>query len=695
MPYGPQDMKETPNFLTCPAVCELPKERQEGPAPVSGSSEPPAKRRRGPSWKFLIFALLVIGLLAALVIPAIAVVRAGIYAQQAKQGLDDVRRLAESGDYAGAQERAAATRTSLQNAGTALGGVGFWRDMPYVGTQVRAIQDVAVVSADSLEGVEDLLSVAQALGDALAQAQEAIPQTQVPVAPNRNYSDLTKEEKRALLETLSRALPKIRMARVKLDVAMTLWEGIPQDRLASPLKNALEPLAKLLPTLKRSLDQAVPLIETLVPLAGYPEPQHYLIALQNADEIRPSGGFIGSVATASLDNGDLKDFEFTDVYAIDKPVMGIWKETPPKPLKDNLGVTAWFMRDANWSPDFPTSADRVLDFYTRELAAQGKAPKNPPTAFVALEPGLFTSLLRLTGPINVQGVAVNEANFMDVIEDQVERKFLEQGVPVEQRKGFMADVGDQLIKSLQALPSSRWPDVLNAVTLALERKQILVYARSADIQKAVDEHNWGGRAKTTDGDFVWVVDANLAALKTDGVMRKTATYEVDARDPQKPVVTVTLKYRNDAPGTTWRYTRYRSYTRIYAPEGSQLVSSRGAMAGDLLQTGGKFKAGNVDVMKELGKTVYGAFWAIEPGKTGELSFTYQLPQSVADRLANGDYRLDWMKQPGADDTEINVKLLLPRTVIKADPAEPEAKWGDAVYEAQADTLEDRTFTVQF
>ncbi len=688
-------MKETPNFLTCPAVCEVPPRSSEHG--VSGSNKPESgkAKRHGPSWKFLAWCLAAILILAAVVPPAIAVVRAGLSAQQAKQELDALKALAQNGDFAAAAERAAAARRSLNDAREALSGVGFWRDVPYVGTQVRAVQDVTIVSADSLEGAEDLLSVAQSLGEALEQAQQALPQTKPQVESGRKYSDLSKEEKRALLEALARALPKIRMARVKLDVALKLWNDIPQDRLAGPLKQALDPLAKLLPTVKRSLDQAVPLIDTLVPLAGYPTPQHYLIALQNSDEMRPSGGFIGSVATAALDGGDLRDFEFFDVYAIDKPVMGSWKEVPPKPLKDHLNVTAWFMRDANWSPDFPSSADRVLDFYNRELAAQNKTPKNPPTVFVAVEPGLFRSLLRLSGPVTVQGTTVNEANFMDVIETQVEQTFLEQGIPVEQRKGFMAAVGDELIKKLQALPASRWPDVLNVVTVALERKQIMLYSRSNDIQKMIDERDWGGRAKPTDGDFVWAVDANLAALKTDGVMHKAIDYTVDARDPQKPVATVTLRYRNDAPGFTWRYTRYRSYTRVYAPEGSELLEAKGAMAGDLLQTRGKFVAGKTDVMKELGKTAFGAFWAIEPGKTGELSFTYRLPSSVSDRLANGDYRLDWVKQPGADDTEINVKILLPRNVAKAEPPETEAKWGDATYEIVSDTSEDRSFSINF
>ncbi len=81
------------------------------------------------------------------------------------------------------------------------------------------------------------------------------------------------------------------------------------------------------------------------------------------------------------------------------------------------------------------------------------------------------------------------------------------------------------------------------------------------------------RAKPTDGDFLWIVDANLAAYKTDGKMDKKVTYALDAHDPSHPTATVTLTYHNTTDHMDWRYTRYRSYTRIYVPEGATLISS--------------------------------------------------------------------------------------------------------------------------
>lgn len=721
-------MEHSPNFLTCPSVPELPppeeaessvSENQNiNTAPStapdqdrrpyiplrpqddieqdSQNSEPKfdvnvttakkKKKRRMPS--YIILAVII--LLGVLFIPPlVAIGRAAWAGYQAKLSLESMEYMLEIGEIESAQSEAGAAKEEFSTMQKYLSGVGFWRDMPYVGTQIRGLQDTAQISAQTLDGVQDILEVAAAMQDALFIATQTSSET-VDVDSSERLQDLTPEERYALLESLYRSLPEIRLARDKIDIALAMWDDLPKDQLASPIRSALEPMANLLPVLQQSLEQGVPLIEVFVPLLGYPDPQSYLVATQNADEIRPGGGFIGSVIDVDIDAGYYEDFDFYDVYSVDNPASGVWSEVPPAPIEKHLGVTKWFMRDANWSPDFPTSAERVLDFYERERAVPlGTAPHQ--TGFIALEPGFFKSLLSFIGPVVVDGKTFNSANFMDVLQYEVE---FAPGITQENRKDIMGRIAEEIMAKIQNLPRSDWPKLLNIVTTALNQKQILIYNRDPNIQSIVDARGWSGRAKPTNGDFLWVIDANLAALKTDGVMSKSIQYTLDLRDIDHPRANTTLKYQNTNNRITELHTRYRSYTRIYVPEGSQLVSSTGAMAGDLTQTGGRFVPGKVDVMKDLGKTVFGAFWAIEPGRTGELSFTYELPHSSVESILDGSYRLDWPKQPGVDNAEFNVKILFPQSVAKATPPEPEEKWGDNNYEVQASSLYDQIFEVK-
>jgi hypothetical protein len=747
----PKPNDSTPNFLTCPAFPELeppkssvlleegttpevlkelvapaapgkmktiqkargpegqgagsPAENQSGQTALSRAI-PPVKQanqqganhpRRRHSYLFWVI-LAIIVIIVALTGPAlVALARAGIAVQSARTSLAGAVAHAEKSEFNDASADLGAAQRSLAVARDVLNGTGFWRDIPGIGTQIRAIQDAASAGSATLDGVHDLVNVASSVLDAASRANAVTGELVNPVDAHRTFKDLTAEEKRSILAKLNSQVPEIRVAQAKINVALDTWSHIPQNSLFGPLRTALKPIADNLPRLKQSLDEALPLLETLIPLAGYPKPADYIVVLQNSQELRATGGFLGTVGTLEVDGGDLKTFAFGDVYNLDNPASGKWKEVPPDPIKQRLGVPAWYFRDANWSPDFPTSAEKLMDFYVREIyTGTGKTvPK--PGGVIALNPPFFQLLLRMTGPITIDGFTFDANNFFDQLEYQVEVGYLSKGtIPQSQRKEIVAKLGDALLAKLTELPASRWPDLLDLATQSLERKQIQVYSSDPELLKRLDAFGWTGRTKATNGDFLQVIDSNLAGLKTDGVMVKRVKYQVDATDPYRPVATVTLSYTNNAPGLSdFRYSRYRDYVRVYVPEGSQLIDSQGAMKDDRYKTGGRFTPGPVDVYKDLGKTVFGAFWSIEPKATQEITFTYVLPQVVRDGLQDSKYRLDWPKQSGVDEAALTLNLKFGKKLQHATPPEASTEFGDANYRVTTDSLTDRTFQISF
>jgi len=642
-------------------------------------------------------ALAVISLLIATVPAGIALVRAGLAANQVRAALTRAQSKVQANDIAGAEAEVGYAREQLDQFHNRLYEVGFWRDLPGVGVQIRGLEDAARAGQSTLDGMSDLLSVYRVVIEALQGAQAAAGEIGTGIAPTRSFNDLSPEEKHDLLAKFSDSLPKLRLAREKIAMAMEMWNRVPQDQMFAPIRTALKPLADNLPLLNKAIDESVPLIEALVPLAGYPNPQRYLLLLLNNDELRPGGGFIGNVGTMTLNAGDITDLQFQDVYKIDMPAeQKGWNVKPPQPILDRLGVKYWFLRDANWSPDFSVSAENILDFYIREKTlASGKLLSDAPQTVLAFEPEFFRKLLQLTGPVTIEDKIFSANDFFDKLQYEVEQGFFKEGIPTGQRKDIVHQLGNELIAKLKALPAKRWPELLDIATQALERKQIMAYSRDANVMAILDRNGWSARAKPTRGDFLWVVDANLAAFKTDGVMDKNVKYELDATDPQNPIATVTLTYKHTYPKFDWRYTRYRSYTRVYVPEGSVLISSAGAMKDDRYKTRDRAIAGQVDVMKELGKTVFGAFWSIEPGQTGTLMFKYRLPPESLKDVAAGNYRLDWPKQAGADATQLTLDLKFGKNLKSAKPAELQVKWGDARYEYTVSSLVDRTFEIRF
>jgi hypothetical protein len=652
-------------------------------------------KKQGGSKRWIVGTVLI--LVLALTAPMIyAFARAGFSGLRAVAALKRVQGLAEANDASGAARELKDASAALRDARSALQSAGFWRDLPGLGTQLRALEDAASAGASTADGLGGLAGVAVELLDAATTAGNVTGEITNPVAAHRSFNDLSPEEKRAILARLDRALPDIKAAQAKVAVALDTWNRIPQNKLAGPLRQALQPVAENLPILKRSLDEAVPLLETFIPLAGYPKAADYLVVLQNSDEIRATGGFLGTWGILSVDGGDLKEFAFSDVYSLDNPASGSWKETAPAPLRDRIPAPVWFFRDVNWSPDFPTSAGMMSDFYVREIKAGTGKDVKLPDGVIAMNAPFFEGILKLTGPMTVDGVTFTSENFFDELEYEVEQRFLQKGIAVEDRKQILLKLGDALLAKITSLPASKWPELLDLATDSLDRKQIQIFARDPDVLKRLDARNWSGRTKPTNGDFLWVVDSNMSALKTDGVMRKRVKYDLDATNPESPLVTVTLTYSNDAPGfQEYRYTRYRDYVRLYVPEGATLVDVKGAMKDDRYRTGGRFVAGPVDVYKELGKTVFGAFWSIEPKTTQEIVFRYRLPQGAMEKLAENAYRLDIPKQSGNDAVSLTLDLRFGKTLKRAEPPEESERFGDARYQLESDSLTDRTFELAF
>lgn len=598
--------------------------------------------------------------------------------------------------FGGARQSLEVARGEIDQARQAWRWVGPWAAVPWVSVQVQAIERAMQAGTIGLDAAEDMLTALNRIQQAFLEVSR-IPGLDPGVASSRSFQDLSRDEKRVILARFDQALPQIRSAREKALIALETWNQIPQDRVLPALRTAMEPITRTLEAFRDRSGTAVDVAGLLVPMAGYPDPKTYIILLQNADELRPTGGFIGTVGVLRLDSGEITHQGFQDVYAFDRAASSTLLGEPPAPLRRELGVTSWYLRDSNWSPDVPQAAARISELFQKQgWVSQAVSSSVPLTAdgVFFLQPGLFASLLRFTGPITVDGITFTPDGFFDELQYAVEVGFAKQGIPVQERKLIVSKLGQALLARIAAQPARRWFELLDLGTESFRRKDAMAVMRDPELQRAFDSHGWSGRAKGALQDELWVVDTNLAALKTDGVMDKRVSYEVDATNPLDVIATVRLTYTNTNRSITWRYTRYRDYVRVFVPEGSELISSEGAMAKDLNQSGGKVVPGQVDVMKDLGKTVFGAFWSIEPGRTGTLTFRYRLPAKVVRPLMEGGtYQLLVQKQPGAKH-RLTVDLRLGKKLIAATPAEAAREYGDDRYRVTSDIDTDRVFSVK-
>ena len=279
----------------------------------------------------------------------------------------------------------------------------------------------------------------------------------------RAIGDIPKVERNSLIAAIEESVPNLQGAKAELMLAQTLLFSVPRGRVAEPITRELAAFDNRVKEVIQILEEGIPFLEVAPHLLGYPAAKQYLLLLQNSDEMRPSGGFIGTYGFLTLEAGHITQFMTDDVYNLDRFSPASKRPLAPKPLTRYLDQSRWYLRDANWSPDFPMSAKQVLRFYDEELIYGGKASGHPEAlppyidGVIAIMPRAIAPLLGIVGPITVEGQKFTAENFTDALEYEVEVKFDEKGIPRTQRKEIVSELGGALIEKLFALPVSSSP----------------------------------------------------------------------------------------------------------------------------------------------------------------------------------------------------------------------------------------------
>lgn len=572
------------------------------------------------------------GLGALLVVLMVPAVLAAVYwapaqevMQTATAGKDEFLQAEDlllSQDFSGAQITLESAISDFESAQQKFEKFLWLEHIPWVGTQVKAVDSLFSVGIATGRSIKEVASVASSVVAPITKEEEI------------SLASLTPEDKRQLLENAYNAKPKLEEAKVSINEAVSFIEDIPTSGVIQKLREVIDPLREQVPKLQSGLDQAISISQVLPLVVGYPEQRTYLFLLENNGELAPSGGFIGTYGILKVKDGEIVSFDTDNVYNLDAPAEAWLNVDAPWQVATYNAAPKLFLRGASWSPDFPTTGQSAQWFYSAE-----RGPEKNINGTVAITPTFIQSLLKITGDITVDGLTFTRDNFTDILQDQVERGYLRQGIPIEQRKEIIGDLSSIILDDVFSLPKSRWPELWQVIQQNLEQKQILLYANDEYTQSLILKENWGGEIQKVDYDYLTVIDANLASLKTDSVMKRALDYSIH-REGDMLIADVNFTYTNE--GTiTWKTTRYRTYVRVYVPQGASLISSEGAMV-DCKKT----EPGNIETTEELDKTVFGAFVCTEPGESKTIHFRYSLPARITEQVDAGTYQLLIQKQAG-------------------------------------------------
>ncbi|MBI4122529.1 MAG: DUF4012 domain-containing protein [Parcubacteria group bacterium] len=472
---------------------------------------------------------------------------------------------------------------------------------------------------------------------------------------------------RIVTRTLAEALPHLTAARSSLEqVAIAL---VPEEYRAE-----LTRAQTTLPAVERAVSDFLSLGDTLVTVLGGNGPRRYAVLFQNNNELRPAGGFIGSLAIVDMDQGRVSRMEIPGGGSYD--FQGYLTENiiSPKPLW--LINPRWELQDANWYPDWPTSAEKVAWFIE-------KAGHSSVDGVIALQASTLKELLALLGPVEFpeEGVTLTAENVISEIQRAVEIDYdPEENAP----KQYIAELTPRVLDRVLAADSSEFLKLLTLVQDEIARKNILLYFRDRAVQEDFQERKWSPTVLAAEMDYLSVIHANVGGGKTDGAMEESWNQEITiAADGTAAARLTIVRHHAGEESDIFENVNNVDFMRVYAPAGSELVSASGfnppkpelfespaphyEQDEELSAIEGKVfidEASGTRINSEFGKTAFGNWTQTMPDETTLATVAYRLPFKVRpfDLLnpdSRGGYSLLIQKQAGAAPVFFSIVLRYP------------------------------------
>lgn len=346
---------------------------------------------------------------------------------------------------------------------------------------------------------------------------------------------------------------------------------------------------------------------------------------------------------------------------------------------------------------------------------------------ISFTPTVLEKLLSITGPIDMTkdyGVVVDANNFWEVTQSIIEKtgnpelystsspmgqklitqvkdnEILASQAEKDKPKKIIGDLMNRILAELPAkLTKENISKLLQIVDESLSEKQILLYFNDSNLQAKMENNSWAGEIKTTAGDYLAVINTNIAGGKSDRKIVEKIDHKIAVQADNSIIDTVTItRQHTGQKNEPFSGVRNVDWLRVYVPRGSQLLEANGFSRPDekyfedpdsswqqnelVAATEGRAKTDENSqtlIYNESNKTVFANWAMVDPGQSISITLKYKLPFKLNPRLVGVSfiqklsqylnpqapdlysYSLLVQKQPGALPDEFSSRLQLAQT----------------------------------
>ena len=473
-------------------------------------------------------AVVIVALVAAVAPAAVAANDAADLMQQGKTSATRALSAARDGDTILAQGAFNEAAREFAAAADKLGSPTVTPSLavPFVASNVRAARTLADI------------------GTELANTGESLT-----VAINPESLEVTGG--RLPLEEVAKVQPKLAEGAAALDDALVQVRKVVDDPyLAEPVRDAVVKIEQQLARAAREAKHANDAANLASAIFGGSGPRHYLLIITNNAESRATGGFTGSYAVMTAEDGKLS---VGDIFR-----TGVWnaalRELPTVTWNAPLDYQRRYapfhpettLQNVNLSPDFPSVTEVLLS-----LAPQ--AGVGVVDGVMSVDPEGLAALLRLTGGVDVADwpETITADNVVNVT---LRDAYLKYPDDTEDRVNLLSEVAHAAVDKATSDSLGKPSQIAKTLGQAAHEGHIILgFARPAEQQLAVEL----GIAMNFDSapvDGIALTTSNAGGNKIDYYVQRDVDYRVELQpngDASQAIAKATLAstLTNNAPTT--------------------------------------------------------------------------------------------------------------------------------------------------
>lgn len=374
-----------------------------------------------------------------------------------------------------------------------------------------------------------------------------------------------------------------------------------------------------------------------------------VVLIQNSNELRPSGGFVGSYALLETKDFKLTQIKFDDIYNIDGTLEKNTKNLVkmPEEYKEFIKTDYFFARDLNLLLNINERNISYIKYFEEALNTNIDG-------IIYINTYTIKRLLKIVGPIYLSSYneTVNEENVDTLAQTYSEKNYYKGS---SQKQNFLSVLGGRVIEKLkndtnnQLLNNSNFANVL----LSLNNKEIELYFKNTELNSLLQNTGFLQDTKIKENEeLLYILESNLGENKVNKLVEKNVNYNIkyDVRRGTK-ITEIEITLQNKSTDYNFPYGDYKGLLHIYTPT-------------NLLITESAFldKEKEVDISNKRSITtmennlVVNLPFLVKPGEENTIKLSFEEQVNNYDKQK---HTLKVIKQPGSKNYNLTVNLEIP------------------------------------